>query len=299
MLSGLRIAIQAALLYEVRDPLRAEIPVSCAYCNHVVPDMPFCPRCGVSSGAAPLRAAVRGSVAATGVCTARRFVFGCARSSFQISWCCGRHVSGPRGASAHSRFCCRRRSAHRVRAVPVPAGLWPSADREAGDGDPRFTAVDGEFSVAYPGGELGVRSRHRSQRRCAELRQRRHRDHGAVRSDSLGRSPRQLADDLIERNYPDATVAYEMPNASVGYQPGYGVVADVYPQNPDGRYVRLRVLVLVAIKNDYVDRLRGGAVPSLRPGLRKRSSVGEPISNWPLDMGQYVNSFRWRGDPLR
>ena len=45
------------------------------------------------------------------------------------------------------------------------------------------------------------------------------------------RTPKRITLDLIKEKYPDATVNYEIPNASVGYQPGYGVAADEYPQN--------------------------------------------------------------------
>jgi hypothetical protein len=117
------------------------------------------------------------------------------------------------------------------------------------ESNPRFTASNGEFSVEYPrpgtayvatfnsngvvltfiGGDTGT----------LEL-------FGEPAQD---RTPPQIADELIRRKYPDATTAYEIPNALVGYQPGYGVVADDYPQDSAGSYIRLRLLVMVAVKN--------------------------------------------------
>lgn len=299
MLSGLRIGIQAALLYEVRDPLRADIPVPCAYCNHMVPDMPFCPRCGVSSGAAPLRlqsgealrrpgyALPSGSYSAVPV-RHSRFLGIAGGMSLALG---GVGVfafllSAKISPTEFARYRC-----------PPDCGRPPIGKPVAAN--PRFTSSDGEFSVAYPGENSAyevdtdpngvVLNYVNGDTGTMEL----------FGLESLGRSPRQLANDLIKRNYPDATVAYEIPNASVGYQPGYGVVADVYPQNPDGRYVRLRVLVLVAMKNDYA--LIASAVGPFRrfgPDFGNGHPSGANLE-LALDMGQYVNSFRWRDDPLR
>ena len=89
------------------------------------------------------------------------------------------------------------------------------------------------------------------------------------------RTPKQIARDLIKEKYPDATVDYEIPNASVGYQPGYGVAADEYPQNSTGRYARLRVLVMVAVKHDYaLIAAAVGPYHRVQSRLRSRPSLG-------------------------
>jgi hypothetical protein len=66
-----------------------------------------------------------------------------------------------------------------------------------------------------------------------------------------GRTSKQIAEQLISEHYPDATTDYEIPNALVGYEPGYGVVKDEYPQDASGTFTRLRLLIMVAIKKDY------------------------------------------------
>ncbi len=53
-LLALRIGLQLALLNERHDVTDAELPILCADCGHVVPDMAFCPACGVASQAASL-----------------------------------------------------------------------------------------------------------------------------------------------------------------------------------------------------------------------------------------------------
>jgi hypothetical protein len=47
---ALRIGLHMALLKETRDEMQGE-PVLCAECQHVVPDMAFCPNCGVATRA--------------------------------------------------------------------------------------------------------------------------------------------------------------------------------------------------------------------------------------------------------
>ena len=53
---------------------------------------------------------------------------------------------------------------------------------------------------------------------------------------AAGRTPKQIAKDLIKRKFPDAKIAYEIPNAMVGYQPGYGEVADSWPSGTSNSY---------------------------------------------------------------
>lgn len=47
----LRISLQMALLREAKDPIQEDEPLLCVYCEHVVPDMAFCPACGVATRA--------------------------------------------------------------------------------------------------------------------------------------------------------------------------------------------------------------------------------------------------------
>jgi hypothetical protein len=85
----------------------------------------------------------------------------------------------------------------------------------------------------------------------------------------------------------------------VGYQQGYGLAADCWPQGATASYARMRVIVMVAVKNDLA--LVAGAVGPYHAfgpdfGSGKPSAVGLQLA---LDMGKYVNSFSWRGDPPR
>ena len=51
-LLAVRVGLQAALLHEEHDPVNPTGQVLCPHCDHVVPDMPFCPNCGVACRAA-------------------------------------------------------------------------------------------------------------------------------------------------------------------------------------------------------------------------------------------------------
>ena len=116
---------------------------------------------------------------------------------------------------------------------------------------------------------------------------------------AAGRTPKEIATDLVKKTFPDAHTAYEIPNAMVGYQPGYGEAADCWPQGANSSYSRMRVLVMVAVKNDLA--LIAAAVgpyhefgPNFGPGPPSGANL-----ELAQDMGKYVNSFSWRGDPVR
>ncbi|EHB53948.1 hypothetical protein MycrhDRAFT_4411 [Mycolicibacterium rhodesiae JS60] len=49
---ALRVGIQVAVLHEPQDPPHPELPILCPGCGHVVPDVAFCPACGVAAHAA-------------------------------------------------------------------------------------------------------------------------------------------------------------------------------------------------------------------------------------------------------
>ncbi len=165
--------------------------------------------------------------------------------------------------------------------------------------NPRFTAPDGAFSVAYPsaGGAYSVATA----------------DDG-VTADFLagdggtmqlmgrpagGRTPKEITTALVADTYPDTDMDYEIPNAMVGYHPGYGMVLDSWPQNATGDYMRMRVVILAAVKDDLaLIAVATGPYheygPDFGPGVPSGANL-----DLAQDMGKYVNSFRWRGDPAR
>jgi hypothetical protein len=165
--------------------------------------------------------------------------------------------------------------------------------------NPRFTAADGTFSVSYPAAGAAYKVTTAADSVTADLLAG---DGGTMRlfgQPAAGRTPKEIATALVKQTFPDTKTAYEIPNAMVGYQPGYGLAADCWPQGATANYSRMRVIVLVAVKNDYA--LIAGAVGPFHEfgpdfGSGKPSAANLQLA---LDLGKYVNSFTWRGDPLR
>ena len=65
-----------------------------------------------------------------------------------------------------------------------------------------------------------------------------------------GRSAQQLAEAIQQKELPDATLVYPLPNAELGYNPGYGAVFDATVQSSSGQALHVRMVVEVAIKKD-------------------------------------------------
>jgi hypothetical protein len=85
----------------------------------------------------------------------------------------------------------------------------------------------------------------------------------------------------------------------IGFEPGYGEVADVFPLDLDTSSVRMRAVVIVAVREDVA--LIASAFgpfhqfgPDFGPG--RPSPANLQIAE---DLGKYVNSFQWGGRPER
>ncbi|MET0452647.1 MAG: hypothetical protein ABW137_12525 [Mycobacterium sp.] len=165
--------------------------------------------------------------------------------------------------------------------------------------NPRFTSSDGEFSVSYPGEGTAYEATLEDNGVVLDLVAG---DGGTLRlfgQPANGQTPRQITEALVAEHYPDATFSYEVPNALVGYQVGYGEVADVYPAAGIGDDGRNRVLVMVAVKNDYaLVAAAAGPYREFSPDFGSGHPSGANFQ-LALDMAKYVNSFTWRGDPPR
>jgi hypothetical protein len=161
---------------------------------------------------------------------------------------------------------------------------------------PKFTSPGGRFSVSYPPPseiyEVTTQPNGVTARLTAG-------DGGVLRlvsQPAQGRVARQVVKQLIEKRYPNADIAYELPNTTVGYQLGYGVVADFLPPGISTRY-ELRVIIMAAVKNDL-------ALIAVAEGPFRRFSQdfgpGPPSAanlEIAMDMAKYVESFKWNGEP--
>ncbi len=165
--------------------------------------------------------------------------------------------------------------------------------------NPRFFAPDGSFSVSYPAPGAAYDVKTDDTGVTAELNVG---DGGTLRlfsQPALGRDAATVAADVLGELYPDAERSYELPNAILGYEPGYGEVADDWPKGTATDDDHLRILIIVAVKNDLA--LIAGAVgPFHQFGPDDGPGPPSPANLFiAKDMGKYVNSFMWRGDPPR
>lgn len=162
--------------------------------------------------------------------------------------------------------------------------------------NPRFTAPGGDFSVSYPAPGAAYTVTTDGTGVTAEWTGG---DGGTLRlfgTPAAGRDARQVVEQFIADAFPGAVVAYELPNATVGFELGYGVVADFVPEK---RSDPLRIIVIAAVKNDLaLVAAAQGPFREFRPGFGPGppSAANVQIAQ---DMGKYVDSFSWRGDPPR
>ena len=310
-LLALRIGLQLALLHEEPDPIRS-VPQLCLHCRNVVPEMVFCPACGAATHAssaasrAERREVVQQPNLPPDAGTAVWPGYGVEAETY---------TCGPLSRTTSVRVLSMWVAVIVVVTAPLivlsanisePAVIFncpPDCGRPPTGTPvaslPRFTAPDGGFSVSYPapgsayeitfGGD-SVTARYTGG------------DGGTLKlwsQPAAGKSAKDVVDAFLAERYPDARIAYEIPNAMVGYQHGYGEVADIWPQDSDASYRHLRVVILVAVKNDLA--LIAGAIGPFRE-FGPKFGPGRPSAanlELAMDLDKYVNSFAWRGDPPR
>lgn len=303
-LLALRVGVQAALLHEAHDEMNPEAQVLCPHCDHVVPDAAFCPNCGVAA-----RAASRTSR------TKRRSAAGMGVTRPGYALPAGPYEAVPVRTTTHTRLlttvgagvavAVAAAVTASVLATPVvPRYVCPPDCGQPPIGkpvetNPWFMSSDGRFSVQYP--RAGTAYEVTFEPDGVEVNFRAG-DTGTMQFFGLpaqGRTSKQIAEHLIGEQYPDATTDYEIPNAMVGYQPGYGVVKDEYPQDASGTFTRLRLLVMVAIKKNYALVAAAiGPYHEFSPAFGSGHPSGANMQ-LALDMGKYVNSFIWRDSSRR
>ena len=274
VLVALRIALQITMLHEAHDPVDEAASLTCAQCGRVVAEMVFCSECGAAMVASdrPSRRPSTDWVVSRWVTAMGAIVLVLSAIEFTLT-------------STTSNYLCPPDCGRPLSSLPF-------------ENNPRFTAAGGEFSVGYPGS-----SAYRVVTEATRVTATWTAGDGGVMQffsePAAGRSPRDIAKATVKKSYPDATVAYEIPNAMVGYQPGYGEIGDYWPQNPNARNSRIRILVMVAVKDDLA--LIASAEGPFRE-FGPDSGPGHPSgANLQIaeDMGRYVNSFTWPGDPPR
>jgi len=175
-----------------------------------------------------------------------------------------------------------------------PPDCGPAPLAEPLESNPRFVSADGAFSVQYPGPGSAYEVRLDPDGVELEFVGG---DTGILQLFGMpaeGRGAEKLVEELLAEHFPDAEIDYEIPNAMVGYQPGYGVVVDEYSPDSATAFTRLRLIVMAAVRDDYA--LVAAAIGPYHEFSREFGNGHPSAANLQLalDMGKYVNSFRWR-----
>jgi RsiW-degrading membrane proteinase PrsW (M82 family) len=315
---ALRTSLQLALLHETHDPIAEDQPLLCPYCDMVVPDMAFCPACGAATRASsqesrrerrglfrprvdPAGAPVvpDGSEAVyPGYAMPEQSYIATPPPQPRFAWLLSRWgivIVSAAVLFGGAALVLTPKIAHFM--CPPDCGKPPTGTPVKAL--PHFEAPDGSFSVAYPSPGSAYTVKTTAAGVTATYTGG---DGGVLQlfsEPAKGRSAKDVVQALVKRSYPDAKVAYEIPNAMVGYQPGYGELVDDWPQGAATSFTRTRVLVMAAVKNDlalvaFATGPYHAFGPEFGPGLPSGANL--EIAG---DMGKYVNSFRWKGDTAR
>lgn len=292
---ALRAVIADALLHETGEDASGADHLLCAECDHVVEWLSFCTDCGVA-----LRAGSRTSRAARAVWTDPAVPVPPAASTEKSTYL---NVLGSLTGGICAAVVAGVVLAKLVNPAPHPYVCPPDCGKpplgHPVETNPRFSGDNGAFSVAYPAegtaykatfdppGINGVQLKYLAG------------DTGTLilfGEPARNRTARQVVEQVLKARFPGATFAYEIPNASVGYQAGYGVISDVYPRDTSSTYTRQRVIVLAAVKHDYaLITVAAGPYHEFSPSYGTGHPSGANLEV-AMDMGKYVNSFRWNGD---
>jgi hypothetical protein len=183
-----------------------------------------------------------------------------------------------------------------------PTCVEPPPVGPAVNANPRFTAVDGSFSVEYPTTlpNIGANTIQKSSS-SIELSI----AHGLgvilIQGGSAnGSTAQQVVSSFVQSKFADAKVAYQISNAEVGYTPGYGEVIDVFPQSTSGTSSHARLVVLGAVKNNtYVLVVGLGGYQQFAQGGLSDGHPSGVATAVALFMDPIINSVLWKGDAPR
>lgn len=113
-----------------------------------------------------------------------------------------------------------------------------------------------------------------------------------------GRDAQGIVTDAQQNNFPDASLAFTIPNADIGYTPGYGNVYDLTTAPGNGEAIHQRLILIAAVKRGVAVVFVG--LGPYRPTTPKSDGHPSPADT-PLvhlgDFEQTLKSVIWPGDP--
>lgn len=117
-----------------------------------------------------------------------------------------------------------------------------------------------------------------------------------------GQTPQQIVESWVSNHLPDAQQSYVVPNASVGYQIGYGAAYDVAPQGGSNSGNGTRAIVSAAVKGNVAVLsivLGGYQKYSFEQGGLNDGHASPADSLIALFADPDVNTVLWKGDTPR
>jgi hypothetical protein len=113
-----------------------------------------------------------------------------------------------------------------------------------------------------------------------------------------GRDARQIVEDVQSSNFGDATYAYTIPSAELGYTPGYGNAYDLSVAPNGGAAIHERLLIVAAIRNNVAVVFAGmGPYRQSDPQNDDHPNPAETPLVSLGDVGLSFESVRWPGEP--
>lgn len=108
-----------------------------------------------------------------------------------------------------------------------------------------------------------------------------------------GRDSRAIADQMQRTSFPEATSVYTIPNAELGYTPGFGEVYDVTLASGTGQSIRARLVIVVAVKKNLA--VEFWAVGPYQ--LQQESHPSPAATPLVLYFSDILNTVTWPNDP--
>jgi len=110
------------------------------------------------------------------------------------------------------------------------------------------------------------------------------------------RNAAQVVEQIQAKSYPNATLAYHIPGAEMGYNDGYGNVYDIRFAAAGGQSARRRLIIIAAVKKGLVVELV--SIGPYNPSNWKINSHPNPANTTIVNyFDDIVNTVRFPGDP--
>jgi len=328
LLLALRVAVHKVLLAEQHE-LTAGPPRACPHCHHLVPAMPFCPACGVAEGATskrhrqqeaqgapwPLAAPdevagwggyplVAEALAPSGQRSRHALLLGTVLAGIAVlaaALSLTAALEAPSSKPAvHCRLLCFGSGRLAALQGPAPVRTYylggSGISVELWAASPVVNPGFFGWSASTSSGVLTVRLEGSSgtlDGKAVTV------DGGTVQFlgvGGVGATPaREVVSSLVQKAASTAQLVYEVPDALVGYQGGYGAVYQVNTISASGTAVSDRLFVAAAVEGG--EAVVVWAYGPYDPGFASKGLVLHPSFidlDIALVLDPMINSIKWR-----